>query len=675
MIKTGVRILQFMLAVVAGVSAQPAWGQYGAKNGDWPHYAGDQGSTKYSDLDLINAENFEDIEVLWRWESPDKDLADKTELRSSRLRATPIVVKGVAYISTSLSQVAAIDLASGETLWVHDPESYARGRPTHGIQHRGVEYWTDGVEERIVIATGGRQLVSLDAQTGVPDPLFADGGWVDLWEGLGRDINKRNIGHNKPTVIVGDTIVVGSIIMDFPTTMKNPPGHIRGYDVRTGAMKWRFNSIPQDDEFGVETWENEAWRYSGNTNVWSLMTADPELGYVYLPFGTPTSDYYGGHRHGDNLFAESLVCLDAATGERVWHFQAVHHGIWDYDFPCAPNLIDITVDGRKIKAVAQVSKQGFTYVFDRVTGEPVWPIHEQEVNSKSTVPGEKLSPTQPFPTKPPPFERQGATVDDLIDFTPELRAEALEIADKLLLGPLFSPNIVRNTDGKIGMLQVPGAAGGANWPGASIDPETGYLYVQSQTRPSVMSLLKPDPNRSNLNYIVSFGGRGGGTGGRSSARSEVRAASQGPQGLPLLKPPYRRITALDMNKGEIVWQIPFGEGPTQHPAIKHLNLGPLGSPFPSRVLSEGGILVTKTLLITFLVDVDELGDRSVARGSWLQAYNKTTGELLGQVKVNRHLHGAPMTAMVNGEQFILVAAGGTSEPEELIAFGLPRGGP
>ena len=648
-------------AILFGPLAPPTSAQYGAKDGDWPHYAGDHGSTKYSGLDQIDAENFENLEVLWRWESADKALADKTRFRPTFFRGTPIVVKGVAYISTGLSQVAAIDVASGETLWVHDPESYERGRPTHGIHHRGVEYWTDGTEERIVIATGGRQLVSLDAKTGKPDPHFADGGWVDLLQGLGREVNGRNIGHNKPVVIVGDTIVVGSIIFDFPLLKNNPPGHIRGYDVRSGALKWRFNSIPQEGEFGVETWENEAWRYSGNTNVWSLMTADDELGYMYLPFGTPTSDYYGGHRHGDNLFAESLVCLDAATGERVWHFQAVHHGIWDYDFPAAPNLIDITVDGKKIKAVAQVSKQGFTYVFDRVTGKPVWPIEERPVNANSTVPGEKLSPTQPFPTKPPPFERQGVTEDDLIDFTPELRKEALEIASKLQLGPMFSPNIVQGTDGKIGLLQVPGAAGGANWPGASIDPETGYLYVQSQTRPSVMSLTKPDPNRSDLNYMIAY--------------RDTRGAGRGPQGLPLLKPPYRSLTAIDLNKGEIAWQIPFGEGPTQHPAIKHLNLGPLGSPFPRRVLAEGGILVTKTLLITFLVDVDELGDRSDVRGSWLQAYDKKTGELVGQVKVDRHLHGSPMTCMHDGRQYVLVTSGGVSEPAELLAFGLPGEGP
>lgn len=651
-----------MIKITAGLvfSLIPlaATAQYGAAIDEWKHYAGDQGSTKYSPAAQINSKNFEKLEVAWRWSSADTRLEDKTDFRPFAFRATPLVIKGVAYISTGMSQVAAIDVQTGEELWVHDPESYNRGMVTHSMfQHRGVEYWTDGNEERIFIATGGRQLVSLDARTGLPDPDFADGGWVDLLTDLGRPVNGRNIGHNKPTVIVNDTVIVGSIIMDFPTMKKNPPGFIRGYDVRSGAQKWIFHSIPQEGELGNETWEDGSWEWSGNTNVWSLMTADPELGYIYLPFGTPSSDYYGGHRHGDNLFAESLVCLDASTGERVWHFQAVHHGIWDYDFPCAPNLIDITVDGKKIKAVAQVSKQGFTYVFNRVTGEPIWPIEERPVDTNTTVPGERMSPTQPFPTKPPAFEWQGVTEDNLINFTPELRAEALKVVEKFVIGPLFTPNIVAGANDKVAMLQLPGAAGGANWPGASIDPESGMLYVQSGTRISPMALMKMDPARSDLAYMVSRGAMGG-------SRFDV-------QGLPLIKPPYRRITALDLNKGDIAWQIPFGEGPTQHPAIKHLDLGPLGSRFPAGVLAEGGILVTKTLLITFLVDVDELGDRSKARGSWLQAYDKKTGKLVGSVKVDRHLHSSPMTIVENGRQYILIAGGGVSEPAELIAFALP----
>jgi len=647
----------FTLVIGMVVSGVCAYGQHGAEGGDWRHYAGDQGSTKYSGLDQINAENFADLKVAWRWESADKALEGKAPATPFFFRGTPLVVDGIAYISTGLSQVAAVNATTGETIWVHDPKSYDRGPVTHGMyHHRGVEYWTDGEEERIFISTGGRQLVSIDAKTGEADPNFGNDGWVDLLLDLGREVNARNIGDNKPPVICRDTVIVGSIIMDFPTTKRNPPGFVRGYDVRTGKQKWIFHSIPQEGEFGNETWENDSWKYSGNTNVWTLMTCDEELGYVYLPFGTPTSDYYGGHRHGDNLFAESLVCLDAETGERVWHFQAVHHGIWDYDFPAAPNLVDITVDGKDIKAVAQVSKQGFTYVFDRVTGDPVWPIEEREVNSVATVPGEKLSPTQPFPTKPPAFELQGITEDDLIDFTPELRAEALEIVQDFVIGPMFLPNHVAGHDGKKAMLQSPGVGGGANWPGASIDPETGILYVQSQTQPSAMALQKMDPNRSDLDFMISTGAMGG---------------AVGPQGLPLWKPPYRRITAIDLNKGEIAWQKPFGWGPVDHPALKALDLGPLGDPFPKGVIAEGGILLTKSVLVSFLVDLDENGDAATPSNTRLQAYDKSTGEHICDVAVNRHLHGSPMTYMADGKQYIMIAGGGKTEPSELIAFALP----
>ncbi|MEE2777439.1 MAG: pyrroloquinoline quinone-dependent dehydrogenase [Acidobacteriota bacterium] len=651
---------RLVTVAIAGLVSFAATGQEGAPGEDWPHYAGDRGSTKYSPLDQIDRDNFASLEVAWRWRSVDDRLADATEMRPGYFRGTPLKIGNRVFQPTGLSQVAAIDAGSGETLWVYDPRSYGRGPVVHSMaQIRGLEYWTDGSAERILIATGGRQLVSIDADTGKPDPAFGEGGIVDLYQDLGRESNTRNIGHSAPVITVGDTIVVGSIILDFPQRDTNPPGHVRAYDVRTGKLKWRFHSIPQEGEEYVDTWENDSWKTTGNTNVWSMMSADEELGYVYLPFGTPTNDYYGGHRHGDNVYAESLVCLKADTGERVWHFQAVHHGIWDYDFPCAPNLIDITVDGKRIKAVAQVSKQGMTYVFDRATGRPVWPIEEKEVNAKSPVPGERLAATQPFPTKPPPFEELGATEDMLIDFTPELRAEALEVAKDYVLGPVFTPTIVSDHEGKKATIVNPGAGGGANWPGASIDPETGVLYVQSQTRPSAMSLMAPDASRSDWRYQI---GRGGG-------RPNV-------QGLPLLKPPYRRITAIDLNQGEHAWQIPFGDGPRDHPAIKHLNLGPLGSPFPAGVIAEGGLLITKTLLITFQAKLDELGDRR-AHGSYLQAYDKGTGELLAQVEVDRSLHSSPMTYQHEGRQYIVVAGGGSrrgqdGEPAELVAFALPN---
>ena len=642
------------LAVVLASVSRLASAQSGAPEGDWPHYAGDHGSTKYSALDQINADNFASLTVAWRWESVDKDLEDKTSFRPFYFRPTPIEIGGVLYTSTGLSQIAAIDAASGETLWVHDPESYTKGVITHGaFHHRGLEYWKGGDSERVFIATGGRQLVSIDTKTGKPDPNFGDNGMVDLSKDLGRDVNVRNIAHNAPVIVCRDTVIVNSIIMDFPVRKEAPPGHVRGYDARTGEFKWIFHSIPQAGETGNETWEDNSWQYSGNTNVWSMMSADDELGYVYLPFGTPTNDHYGGHRLGDNLFAESLVCLNAETGERVWHFQAVRHGLWDYDFPCAPNLIDVTADGLSIKAVAQVSKQGFTYVFNRETGEPLWPIEDRPVPA-STVPGERAAKTQPFPTKPPAFERLGLQESDLIDFTPELNAEARKILNEYVAGPLFTPPSVIADDGTKGTAVLPAPGGGANWPGASIDPESGLLYVQSQTYPSVLGVTKPDPNMSNFNYL-------------RSGPYEI----PGPQGLPLVKPPYRRITAIDLKRGDIAWQIPFGDGPNQHPAIKHLKLGPLGSWFPEGVIAEGGILVTKTLLITILAEVDELGDRA-ATGSFLHAYDKATGKLLASISVERHLHGSPMTYLHDGRQYIVIAGGGRNEPAELLAFALPQ---
>ena len=379
------------------------------------------------------------------------------------------------------------------------------------------------------------------------------------------------------------------------------------------------------------------------------MSADDEAGIVYLPTSTPTNDYWGGMRLGENLYAEALVALDADTGERLWHFQTVHHGLWDYDIGSAPNLVDIEVDGEPIKAVAQVSKTAFTYVFDRITGEPVWPIEERPVPA-STVPGERAHPTQPFPTKPAPFDRQGVSEEDLIDFTPEIAAEAREIASNFLLGPIYTPPIVRGERGKIATFVVPGAGGGANFPGASIDPETGILYVPSATRPHGMSLITPPQGTSDWPYVIQM------------------ERQVGPFGLPLLKPPYRRITAIDLNTGEHVWQIPFGMGPANHPLLEHLGLPPLGSVYDD-VIAEGGILVTKTLLISFLAQKDEISPD--ARGSILVALDKATGATVGEVLVGQRLHGPPMSYMHEGKQYIAVAGGGRDKDDEILVFALP----
>ena len=619
----------------------------GATGGEWPHYAGDRASTKYAALNQINESNVTELQEVWRWKADDVFPGVRG---SGSFKNTPLVVDGIMYVSTAFSQVVALDPGKGEVLWVYDPESYKNGHPANsGFQHRGVDYWTDGTKERILIATGGRQLCSIDAKTGEPDPDFGDNGIVNLESGLGRDFNPRFIGYNAPPIVCRNMIVIGSIVSDGTGAKTKPPGHIRGFDVYTGEQKWIFHTIPQDGEIGNDTWLNDSWKYTGSSNAWAAMSADEELGYVYAPTGTPTGDWYGEFRHGDNLFAETLLCLNAETGERVWHFQAVHHGLWDYDFPAAPNLVDIVVDGKPIKAVAQVSKQGFVYVFDRVTGKPVWPIEERAV-PQSTVPGERTSPTQPHPTKPPAFERQGVTEDDLIDFTPELRAEALEIFRQHTPGPLFSPpSLVTETNR--GTLMLPGAAGGSNWMGACVDPETGIIYIPSMTWMMNLGLNKNTEDRSEFSYLLSGG------------------FPMGPQGLPLIKPPYGRITAIDLNKGEFVWQIPHGDGPRNHPAIKHLNLGPLGSA-TNGYLSNGGGVLTKELLFMNQPDPAPGSGMNTGADGVIRAFRKTDGEELWEHRLGAVPRGTPMTYMHDGKQHLVVAIGGRVQPSELVAFRL-----
>ena len=432
------------LVALSAHSGDRGSGQFG--QGEWPSYGADTANSKYAPLDQIHKDNVKDLQIAWRWSSVENAiLKDHPELWTMVNEATPLMLDGRLYTSTSLSQVAAIDARTGQTLWVYDPESYKQGSPPNlGFVHRGVAYWADGETQRIFIGTGDAQLIALDAKTGQPVAAFGAHGRIDLTQGLHRPVDPALYGVTSPPVICRNVVVVGSSIMDYPRVKAMPPGDVRGFDVRTGQQRWIFHAVPQGEEPGVETWENDSWKHTGNTNVWTVMSCDEQLGYVYLPFSTPSNDYYGGQRPGNNLFAESLVALQAETGKRVWHFQMVHHGVWDYDLPAAPNLVDITVDGQRIQAVAQVTKQGFCYVFDRVTGTPVWPIEERPV-PQSTVPGEKTSPTQPFPTKPLPFEQQGITPNDVMDFTPELHGVALRILHKHTVWPsLYSTDRTRH---------------------------------------------------------------------------------------------------------------------------------------------------------------------------------------------------------------------------------------
>jgi quinoprotein glucose dehydrogenase len=649
---------------LAAALAAPALGQSGARDGQWRCYAGDNGATKYSPLDQIDKDNVKGLKVAWQWNSPDNAVLNGDPFKYIErvpfiYEATPLMVDGVLYVSTSYSQVAAIDAADGKTKWVYDPKCYDGGRPTNlGFVHRGVAWWTDGKgDDRVLIGTGDSWLIALDAKTGKPCPAFGTDGKVDLTEGLRRkfDRKQRNYAVTSPPVVCRDVVVVGSSISDLPTGKEMPPGDVRGFDVRTGKPVWTFQTVPQPGEYGNRSWEEGSWKYTGNTNVWAPMSADDELGYVYLPVSTPTNDWYGGHRPGNNLFADSLVCLEAKTGKRVWHFQLVHHGLWDYDPPAAPNLADITVDGQKIKAVAQVTKQGFCFVFDRATGEPVWPIEERPA-PQSKVPGEKTSPTQPFPTKPPPFDRQGVQLDDLIDFTPGLRREAEEIVKKFEYGPLYTPPSEKGT------LQLPGWTGGANWGGAAFDPETGRLYVSSLTSPIRVALEKPKAeDKTDFDFVRLLEG-------------EVK----GPRGLPLFKPPYGRITAIDLTKGEHAWVVPLGGGPRDHPALKDLKLGPLGSP------QRASLLVTKTLLfagqmgkvdkaVGIIRDGGELKDMKEALTfhPCLRAFDKETGRLIAEVELPDNVTGAPMTYTVGKKQYIVFAVGGLFNPAKLVALSLP----
>ena len=611
-----------------------------AFSADWPSYGGDNGSQKYSTLDQVNASNVADLVPAWSWESPDNaTVADNIAQQNYRavpagFKATPIVIEGVMYVPSSFGRVVALDAASGEEKWVFDTEAWSSGRPANlGYNSRGVGYWSSEDKQRIFFATNDANLWSIDAVTGLPDSSFGDGGKIDLSLGLGREIDKRQYGVVSPPLVTNDIVVVNSIINDGPTTKEMPPGNVRGFDPRTGDIVWMFETIPQAGAFGNETWENGSWEYTGNTNSWTIMSADDELGIVYLPIGTPTNDWYGGLRHGDNLFAESLVAVEAKTGKRLWHFQMVHHGVWDYDLPAAPTLVDLTVEGKKIKAVAQISKQGFTYVFDRVTGDPVWPIIETPV-PQSNVPGEKLSLTQPIPTKPPAFELQGLSDDTLVNFTPELRREAEQLIEQFDSGPLFTPPSLRGT------INIPGWGGGGWWTGAAFDPDSGLFYIPSATIPIVVQLQEADPEKSNLRYV-----RGG------------AMNVGGPQGLPLTKPPYGRIVATNLNSGEQEWMIPHGEGIRQKIIdMGILDPGPVGGP------SRTGPLLTKTLL--FVAQVDN--GRNL-----LRAFDKATGAVVHEIELPLPPQGSPMTYAVKGQQYLSIAIGGGPD-SRLFTLSLPE---
>jgi quinoprotein glucose dehydrogenase len=653
------RLLTLAVLATLGAAAWTMAGTAQKGNQDWPAYSGDKGATKYSTLDQINADNVKNLRIAWKVSAvPDELKAVYANAQGgTNYNHTPLMIDGLLYMSSGVGVVTALDPGTGKVVWFDKMPPGANGQPGRAGSTRSLAYWTDGKDARIVTNVGSN-LVVLNAKTGARYPEFGDKGQVDLTKGFERQSVVTGWRSSSGVLVVKDVIVVGGVpspatdILNEKTLAPKemPPDDIRGYDVRTGKMLWTFHVVPRKGEFGNETWQNDSWTYSGNSGVWSLMSADEDLGYVYLPFETATGDYYGGTRPGNNLHAESIMCLDAKTGKRVWSYQIVHHGLWDYDLPAAPVLADITVNGRRIRAVAQITKQAFVFVFDRTNGTPVWPINETPV-PQGNVPGEWYSPTQPIPSKPPAFDQQGVSDRDLIDFTPELKAEAQKLVSGYKLGPVYTPPVLLgDPEAPKGLLLVPGTNGGANWGGAAFDKETGILYVPSAKLPDVLALGKSQNAASTLPYVK---------------QTTPRVA--GPQGLPNpFKPPYSRLTAIDLNKGDILWQVANGDGLKNHPAFKGLpNIPALGT--PGRISA----IVTKTLVFMGEGSDTGVGVPPGYGGKMFRAFDKKTGKIVWEMELPAGASNSPMTYMYNGKQYIVTAASGRQYPGELIALALP----
>jgi quinoprotein glucose dehydrogenase len=680
--------------------ALTASAQWKPKDTEWPSYNADTMGSRYRAFDQINAQNFSKLEVAWRFKTD--SIGNRPEFK---LEGTPLMVNGVVYATAGSRRAAiALDAATGELLWVHGEHEGERGASSvRQLSGRGLAYWSDGHgDDRIYYITPGFRMICLNAKTGMLEPGFGKGGILDLkedddqvisaWSDKGEwvpDLIHGEIGIQSAPIVGGNTIIVGAAFREgmTPKSMRNNKGYARGFDVRTGKRLWIFHTVPKKGEPGYETWENGSAEYTGNTGVWTQVSIDQELGLAYLPVESPTGDYYGGHRPGNNLYGESLVCVDLKTGQQKWHFQLVHHPLWDMDISSTPLLMDINVNGKQVKAVAQPSKQGFLYVFDRVTGKPVFGMEERPVEV-GTVPGEWYSKTQPFPVKPPAYSRNGVLESDLIDFTPELHAQALEIVKKYKLGPVFTPPVESKLDGPLATLTLGTAGGGTNWPGASFDPETHTVYAYACNSCLTPISLVPAPKSvSDMRYVMGTAGhevsiargpgenagadspmpkrepaagRGGGGGGGNRALSV--------DGLPLIKPPYSTISAINVDRGEIVWQIAHGDTPDnirRYAEEHHLNI-----PKTGQSGYNIGTLVTKTLVIAGDGAVTTTPDHP--RGAMLRAYNKATGEQVGAVFIQAPQSGSPMTYMLNGKQYIIVAISGGNYSGEFVAFTLPE---
>jgi quinoprotein glucose dehydrogenase len=619
--------------------------------GEWPVYGGDAGSMKYSALNSINRENVATLDLAWEWSTGERPVqrTDSTPAATPRnFQVTPIMLGDTLFLSTPFNRVVALNANTGMEYWSYDPRAYELGNPPNGtgLVHRGVATWSDGRERRIFLNSRWK-LVALDARTGNPVPGFGSNGIVDLTAALIWPVRQDQYTNTSPPVVYKDIVILGNGVGDRLSYPNDPPGDVQAFDVRTGRRVWRFSPIPQAGEFGAETWENESWKYTGHTNVWAPFSVDLQRGLVYLPVGTPSNDWYGGARLGNNLFAESVVCLDANTGKRVWHFQTVHHGLWDYDIPAPPVLVTIRPNGQPLDAVAVPTKMGFLFVFDRVTGRPVWPIEERPVPA-SDVPGERASPAQPFPTKPAPFAQQGLTENDVVDFTPEIRALALATLRRYRSGPLFTPPSLQGT------VTMPGAIGGSGWGGGAFDPETGVIYIKATNSPSLFTIRRMDQptNEIRADYAVDLGGQS------ISVRVDSLVRAKGLSGggsLPINKPPYGTLTAIDLNSGEHLWQVPVGDTPRvrNHPLLRDLNLPPLGvTGAPGPMVTRGGLIFV------------------TGGGPVLFAIDKTDGKVLWERDLGRSAYAVPMTySTSSGRQFVVIATGSGANAT-LMAFAL-----
>jgi quinoprotein glucose dehydrogenase len=649
-----------LLALAASPQDRPS--AQSDTSGEWRSYGADLASTRYKPFDQINKDNFNNLEVAWRFKTD--NLGPRPEFN---FQSTPLMVGGWIYTTAGTRRaVVALDAATGEMKWMHSEDEGKRGEEApRQLSGRGLAYWSDGRSARIIYVTPGYRMKALDAKTGAPITSFGKNGVVDLKQEDDQtmDLITGDIGLHAAPVIARDVIIVGAAHTEGsrPESRRNEKGYVRGFDVRTGKRLWIFHTIPEPGEYGSDTWEQDSESYTGNAGVWAQISVDEEAGTVFLPVEMPTGDYYGGHRPGAGLFGESLIAVDLKTGKRKWHYQFIQHGIWDWDLPCAPIIADVTIDGRMRKIVMQPTKQGWLYVFDRVTGEPIWPLEERKVE-QSDVPMEKSWPTQRFVMKPPAFERQGVTIDDLIDYTPELRAQAVKLVSQFKIGPIFTPPVVSKWPGPLATLMLPDVTGGANWPGGSYDPETGTFYIFTNTNIAAVGLI-PGAQRpqkpSDMNYV-----RGQVV---DPANPKAPPLPTTVQGLPLVKPPYGRITAIDLHKGELLWQVAHGETPDNirnHPALKGVTIPRTGR--QGRI----GTLVTKSLVIAGEGGVFTLPDGR--RGAMLRAYDKRTGQDAGAIYMPAPQTGSPMTYMLNGRQYVVVAISGQNFPGELIAFRLPQ---